>query len=86
MKKTVEVVFHVDVEMDEQKFTPAFMAEFSEAISADIDSIDEHAKHIAQMAARGVLSDKFTEGYGPLTDMGISARVMMIEEPRIVEV
>lgn len=85
MKKTVEVVFHVDVEMDEEKFTPEFMAEFSEAISADIDSLDEHAKHLAQMAARGVLSEKFTEGYGPLSGMGISTRVMMLEEPRVVE-
>ncbi len=85
MRKTVEVVFHVEVDMDESKFTPAFMSEYRELISEVIDTLDEHAKHIAQMAARGVLSENFTEGYGPLREMGIKARAMIIEEPRIVE-
>lgn len=82
--KTVEVTFHVEVEMDESRFTPEFMADFNETIFP-CDSLDEHACHLAQMAVRGVLSDKFTEGYGRLADMGIKTTVMMLLEPRVLE-
>ncbi|WP_457798122.1 hypothetical protein [Methylocystis sp. S23] len=85
MKRTVEVVFVVDVEMDEAKFTPEFMAEFYKHFF-HIDTLDEHAGHIAQLAVREVLDERFTEGYGPLKDMGIEAKVHMFDKPRIIEI
>lgn len=84
MKRLVEVTFYVDVEMDETKFTPEFMEEFRKYFFP-FDCLDDHACHIAQLAAREVLDEKFTEGYGPLKDMGIKANVTMPYEPRVVE-
>lgn len=77
MKKTIDVIFAVEVEVDETKFTPEFMEAFSRYF-CEFDTIDEHIEHIAQLAARDMLNKSFTEGYGPLRDMGISAEVLDI--------
>ena len=69
--KTVEILVEVKVSFDESKFTEEFMQEFSD-VFYDFRSIEDHIKHIAQLEARGLLKEPFTEGYGNLKDMGIS--------------
>ena len=75
MKRTVLVSMEVEVTVDETTFTPEFMAEF-EANFFAFDTIEEHICHIAQLEAREVLDRGFTEGYGPLSAMGIEAEVV----------
>lgn len=76
----VEVTQIVRVTLDPSQFTPEFMSEFRESFFP-FDTIEEHAEHIAQLAAREVYSlnpylpDEFVEGYGPIGKMGISATV-----------
>ncbi|TWB61655.1 hypothetical protein FBZ98_1011000 [Rhizobium sp. ERR 922] len=65
------VSIEVEVEIDDSKFDEAFMAEFRDSFYPFYD-IEDHIKHIAQLEARGLLDD-FTEGYGPIKDMGIKA-------------
>jgi hypothetical protein len=69
----VIVTMVVDVDIDESKFDEKFMREFR-ASFYHFTSVSDHVEHIAQLAARGLLSD-FTEGYGPIKDMGITAAV-----------
>jgi hypothetical protein len=76
----VEVRQTVRVALDETKFTPDFMQEFRDSFYS-FDELEEHACHIAQLVARGVVNeltrfhDEFIEGYGPAKDMGIRASV-----------
>jgi hypothetical protein len=78
MKKTVEVRFLVDVEVDETKFTEQWMKDFRESFYPFYD-IDDHIKHIAQLEAREILTPVFVEGYGALKTMGIKAEVVGAE-------
>jgi hypothetical protein len=71
MKKTVEVTFSIDVEIDETKFTDKFLQNFSHYFH-ELDNVDEHIGNIAILHARDRL-DEFTEGYGELSSMGIKA-------------
>ncbi len=68
----------VEVTLDADTFDEAFMSEFRESFF-NFDTLEEHAEHIAQMQARGVIdveiTPEFIEGYGPSQDMGIKARV-----------
>lgn len=82
---TVEVAQVVTVELDETKFDEAFLAEFRKHFYR-FDDIDEHAKHIAQLEARGLISDwkPFIEGYGPAEDMGIKTAAV-VESIEIVK-
>jgi len=73
-KRIVEVTFNVEVEMDDSKFTPEFMEEFRETFFR-FETLDEHAEHLAWLAVRERLDENFTEGYGPLNDMGIKVTV-----------
>jgi hypothetical protein len=75
MKRRVAVDQIVEVEVDETKFTEAWMAEWRQSFY-NFHSIDQHLEHIAQLEARGILNRDFTEGYGPLADMGIKAKVI----------
>lgn len=82
---TVDVTQRIEVNLDETKFDEAFMAEFRESFYS-FDSIEEHAEHIAQLQARGIVdlegyfsSREFIEGYGLAKEMGISARVIDTE-------
>lgn len=80
MKRQVIVTQVVEVEIDETKFTPDFMAEFDRTIFAA--DLDRHFEHLAQLHARGIF-DEFTgfiEGYGPPAEMGIKAKVVSQEE------
>jgi hypothetical protein len=79
----VEVTQTVEVELDPTKFDEAFMEEFRESFFPFSD-LGDHAEHLAQLEARGVVdlgrySTEFVEGYGPIKDMGISARVIDTE-------
>jgi len=69
-----DVVFTVQVEVDESKFDEAFLAEFRESFFPFFD-VEDHVKHLAQLQAREMLDD-FTEGYGPIKDMGIIGRTI----------
>lgn len=74
MKREVTVTFGVEVEVDETKFTPEFMAEYRESYY-NFRTIEDHIRHIGQLEVRGILRESFTDGYGPLADFGIRARV-----------
>lgn len=84
--KTLDVTITVEVTIDETKFTSKFMEEFNRHFfQADID---EHFKNIAHGEAMGLISgfgeNRFLEGYGKLSDMGISTVVVDEEvEPAV---
>lgn len=69
-----KVIMDVEIEIDETKFDEAFMSEFRQSFFSFYD-ITDHVEHLAQLEARGLL-DVFTEGYGPIKDMGISGDVI----------
>ena len=73
MKKQVLVSQLIEVEVDEAKFTPAFMEEFRGYLYA-FKSLNDHLEHLAQLKARGLVDDfgdPFIEGYGQSSEMGI---------------
>lgn len=76
----VVVTQTVEVTLDASKFTPEFMAEFNSSISDWGDDLEEHAKHLAWVHASGLEDlaaawrEPFVEGYGPIAELGISAR------------
>lgn len=77
MTKTyrVEVVRTVEVTIDETKFTPEFLEEFSEYIGSEIHDIPSHIEHLGWTFAAGRADDdQFIEGYGPAKDFGIKFR------------
>jgi hypothetical protein len=77
MKKYhITIETEVTVELDETKFTPDFMRDFSESMY-ETDDLVGHAKRLAEWRANGVIESDadFQEGYGKLTDMGIKTRV-----------
>lgn len=73
MTKNVEVIFNVDVTVDETKFTKEFLDNFSKFFQK-LDNLQEHIEHIAVLGVNGQLSE-FTEGYGTLADMGIKVKI-----------
>lgn len=81
----VEVTQTIRVKLDEAKFTPEFMREFRQHFFP-LFSLSDHAEHLAQMMARGVvelngdLPKEFVEGYGPIGEMGISAEALDCQE------
>lgn len=75
MKRTVIVTQAVEVEVDESKFTPEWLAEWR-TVFYDFTTVEQHIEHIGQLEARGLFNNEFVEGYGPPSDMGISARVV----------
>ena len=74
----IAVTQFVEVTLDASKFDDAFMQEFRDSFFR-FDTLEEHAEHIAQLQARGVIDvqgcDEFIEGYGPSQEMGITALV-----------
>lgn len=85
MQRTVECTIRVRVQVDETKFTEAFMAEFREHFFP-FQTIEEHIEHLGQLAARGELNLNFIEGYGPSALMGIRVSDPFDDiEHRIVE-
>ena len=75
MTKNITVTQTISVTVDESKFTPEFMANFSHYMF-DCKTIDDHIAYIAKsFATRVVICDEdFLEGYGVLRDLGISVR------------
>lgn len=78
-KFEVEVTQRVEVTLDASKFDAVFMQEFRDSFYG-FDTIEEHAEHIAQLQARGLIdiswkSNEFIEGYGPAEEMGLKAEV-----------
>jgi len=77
-KFNCEFIQPVLVTLDETKFTPEFMQEFRESFY-DFWTIEQHAAHIAQLAARGLRDfshNDFVEGYGVVGEMGISSVIL----------
>ena len=71
MKREVNVIQTVMVEIDEGKFDNSFMQEFRESFY-NFKTIDDHIHHLAQLYSRGIAkNDDFIEGYGLTEDMGI---------------
>lgn len=80
MKRKVQLTVEIEVEVDEEKFTPEFYKEFNSSIFFT-DCIEDHIKQLAYVAAREEPgSDSFVEGYGKLSDMGIK-----LSEPQFVQ-
>ena len=78
----VEVMQVIRVTLDASKFDQEFADEFNGSIfdagEPGEQMLRDHAEHIAQMQARGVIdadrySGEFIEGYGPSKEMGITA-------------
>lgn len=80
VKKTVAVTQYVEVEVDEKKFDDKFINEFARQFYA-LENIDDHARHLAQLFARGLYDETsdFIEGYGPPKDMGIKVTITDID-------
>jgi len=71
--KRVQVIFDVDVTVDETKFDDTFMEEFRES-HYNFNDIDEHLEHLAQLYAR-FGNSRFIDGYGNPNNMGISCKI-----------
>lgn len=73
MKFFVDVTQRVEVTVDETKFTPEFLADFQRMISPRIKTVDDHARHLGELCARGVITTVYTEVdvYGFLHAMGV---------------
>lgn len=85
MKIKVAVTQVVEVTLDESKFDADFMAEFVQHFFP-IDTIHEHAEHLAQLYARGIYDNgDFIEGYGDAKDMGIKFSTVDQYEEVMVE-
>jgi hypothetical protein len=83
VKYTVVVTQVVEVTLNKRKFSPKFLREFREEMYP-FETVERHAEHLAQLHARGLYDlesgTEFVEGYGPASDMGISARVVHWEQ------
>ncbi len=88
MKKFyVQVMQIIAVELDETKFDEAFMEEYRESFYP-YDTLEDHAEHLGQLYARGVVDGygvEFIEGYGPAQEMGISFAEVHQEQDIIPE-
>jgi hypothetical protein len=79
MIRQVIVTQIIEVEVDETKFTEAWMEEWRQSYYS-FNTVERHIEHIAQLEARSLLNEDFTEGYGPLSEMGIQAKVLEQEQ------
>lgn len=78
MKKfTNEVTQTVEVTLDETKFTEEWMADWRKSFYP-FHTIQDHAQHLAQLCARGIVDPwtTFIEGYGPPHEMGIEFAII----------
>jgi hypothetical protein len=88
MRRTFQIAVTqiVEVQLDASKFDAEFMEEFRESFF-NFSSLMEHAEHIAQLHARGIIEgehgDEFIEGYGPAKEMGIHARTVSTETDNV---
>lgn len=75
--RQVQVTFFVDVCIDDNKFTQQVMDDFSEVIFK-INDLNGHAQHIAKLCAQGE-TNFFVEGYGELSEVGVTAEIGDVE-------
>jgi len=70
--KVVIVTQHINITVDESKFTPEFMAHFSRHFH-HCPTVEDHIKYIALSYARGIIdsASQFLEGYGELSHFGV---------------
>lgn len=76
--KEYHVITTVGVEVDESKFTPEFIEDFSKHFF-DIEDVEGHRAYLAELFATGRISgmsNEFVEGYGVLKDMGIRLKMI----------
>lgn len=79
MKFDTEYTSYWTVELDENKFTKDFMAEFRESFYP-FYALEDHAEHITQLYARGVVEgDEFIEGYGKPSEAGIKVTLIVTD-------
>jgi hypothetical protein len=64
----------VEVKINPAKFDKKFMREFREMMYPFHTHAD-HAMHLGQLAARGMMNGTSVEGYGEFSDMGIEVRI-----------
>lgn len=81
----VEVTQVVHLTIDETKFTKEFIEEFS-SYMFHTDCIEDHIKHLSQLAAREMLDYDFIEGYGDPQDFGIKYTIIDSNEEIIEEI
>ena len=82
-KFKVEVTQVVEVELDDEKLNDDFNEEFG-SIMWKVDGLEEHATHIAQMEARGLVGfDRFVEGYGDIRKL--NCKVVVKEQSESCE-
>ena len=71
----VIVTSEVYVSIDETKWSDENLKSWAEVFYPFLD-LKDHAKHIAQLAARGLASDdQFVEGYGVIKEAGITVQI-----------
>lgn len=73
-KRRLLVTQEIVVSIDTSKFTEEFMEEFRASFYPFM-SVGDHMEHIAQLAARGIWSEEFVEGYGKPSELGIGVEV-----------
>lgn len=73
--KVIIVTQHIKVTVDETKFTPTFMENFTRHFHP-CEDVEAHMRHIATSYARGIIdsSSQFLEGYGELTNFGVKLK------------
>lgn len=74
MKFLVTVTQVVEVDLRATRFTAKFMREFRGSVYP-FWRIEDHAKHLGQLKARGLDRD-YIEGYGSCASMGIKLRMV----------
>lgn len=75
MTKTITVTQEIAVTVDESRFTPEFMENYSKHFH-ECETVEDHMKYIAESYARGIVTfnGDFLEGYGKMDDFGISCK------------
>lgn len=79
----VEVTQVVKVQIDDEKINEDFNRVFS-SYMWDVNCIEDHVKHLAQMEARGLIDcDGYVEGYGRLPEIGCASRALKVSHIKI---
>lgn len=80
-KFTVEVTQTIEVILDDEHLNEGFNKVFSEFMWDVVDDLEDHATHLAQLKAIGMIGfDNFAEGYGDLSKIGCSVGQYRCEE------
>ncbi len=86
MKYRVMIRSYVTVEIPKKAINAEFIKSFAEYMYP-FDSVEEHAGHLGQLAARGLIpSNDFVEGYGDIAEMGIKVQLVEYEAPEVERV